>query len=92
MKKSELRHIIKEELYKEQRKPLVESLVPFNKVKALVYNELLALYKQMDPDMDHETTLRADFKKVKNVDHLLNAMADRGFDSAEEELLSWIIK
>ena len=92
MKRSELRQIIKEEVIKQQRKPLIESLVPFKKVKDLVYKELLAMYKQLDPDLDYETDLENQFKKVRNVSDLLDIMADRGFDNAEEELLNWIIK
>ena len=92
MKRSELRQMIKEEVIKQQRKPLIESLVPFKKVKDLVYKELLAMYKQLDPDLDYETDLENQFKKVRNVSDLLDIMADRGFDNAEEELLNWIIK
>lgn len=68
-----------------------ESLVPFKKVKDMVYNEMLGMYKQLDPDADFETDLKNEFKKIKNVDDLLSAMDNRDFGEPED-LLNWIIK
>jgi len=94
MKKSELRQIIREEILKEIKKPLneVTGLISFDKVKRLVYNDLLEFYTEMDSEWDGEEDLKKEFSKIKNLNQVIDALDARGHEDPELELLNWIIK